>query len=105
MITREQLIPGKMYTLCGKDNSFPISMYVGTFVSELELTTVTFLWPLQSFVFLEMVRSQLISYPNEPWFMLKILTDNGIIGWIYVHDDDFKAASISFDYAKDLSKP
>lgn len=105
MLKREQLIPGKMYTLCGRNNSFPISMYVGAFGEETELSSTAILWPLESFVFLEMQQSKLISYPDEPWFMLKILNKAGIIGWIYIHDDDFAACEIGFAFAKDLSKP
>ncbi len=105
MIRREQLIPGKMYTLCGKQNSFPIPIYVGSFGEETKITKTEFLWPLESFVFLEMQQSKLISYPDEPWFIIKILKSTGLIGWIYIHDDDFAACGISFAFAKDLSKP
>lgn len=105
MLRRDQLIPGKMYTLWGRKNTFPISMYVGTNIDELLLMDTTLLWPLEAFVFLGMQQSKLISYPDEPWFLLNIINRSGIVGWIYVHDEDFAACQIGFNHAKDLSKP
>lgn len=92
------LVPGKLYTLCGST-----SPAIGTWPAyhnrpELNHKTsgVTALYPLEPFVFLERIMSNFRYNDNDPMYDYKILTCNGMICWLSLHDDDLKVFGIHF---------
>lgn len=104
-ITGKDLVPGKLYTFWGKGNTHPWLLYTKrqtlSYLKKDDPTPVSItLWPLESFVFLERVPSELAFDKDDHIFDYKLLTSNGEIGWICLHEDDLSALKICFRECK-----
>ena len=107
MLDRKDLIPGKMYRLAGNLKKLaPLAIYRRPWSSddvESTLPYVSRLYPLEPFVYLEAKRCLLASDENDPWYELKILTGEGLIGYIQVHDQDFEFLRLGFEPWRDYN--
>lgn len=54
------------------------------------------LYPLEPFVFLERTPSEFRWNDSDPMYDYKILTGDGMVGWLCFHDDDLTALGICF---------
>lgn len=91
----KDLVPGKMYTLWGRSNldTWPAYHQRPTVNGNVAVTP---LFPLEPFVFLERRLSDFRYNDNDPMYDYKILTGNGVVGWLSLHDEDLKAFCIGF---------
>jgi hypothetical protein len=101
LLAGSELVPGKLYTFWGKANKDIWAMFVKRphhqAVSTLVAIELVYLGPLEPFVFLERTLSDLVD-PTIPeaLYDYKLLTGNGIVGWLTAHDDDLLAMGIGF---------
>ena len=100
MLSRKDLVPGKMYTLYGKVKKLqPIAIYKKPWASGNPDSTIPYkdrLYPRQPFVYIDSQICALADGPDDPWYEMKILTGDGLIGYIQVHDDDFAGMYVGF---------
>jgi len=91
MLKRTDLIVGNYYTFHGKKNTECWWLYDNQ--PNLSLVPTGKLWPLEPFVFLGYE-------PNidedDPSYVYKVLTGDGTIGWLSLHDEDLEAFGITF---------
>lgn len=101
-IKGSNLVPGKLYTLCGNSKS-----YTGTWPAYHNRPKLNQknnavnhplypLYPLEPFVFLERLMSDFRYSDSDPMYDYKILTCNGTICWLSLHDDDLRVFGIYF---------
>lgn len=90
-----ELVPGKMYTIWGRLNrdTWPAYRQRPQLDGEIPVSP---LYPLEPFVFLERTPSEFRWSDTDPMYDYKILTGNGIVGWLCFHDDDLSALGIGF---------
>ena len=96
-IQSSKLIPGKLYILRGNPstNSGAWPAYLNR--PELNKTSKLIpLYPLEPFVFLERLLSDYRYSDTDPMYDYKILTCNGVLCWLSLHDDDLKVLGIYF---------
>lgn len=91
----KDLVIGKLYTFWGKNNRNGWPLYREK-PSLNKFQNVTNLWPLEPFVFLGRWPSDLRFTEDDLMYDYKILTGNGTIGWLSLHDDDLNAFTIAF---------
>lgn len=88
--------------MCGEANTDPIYVSVAqtaeTYASPMR---GYWLYPLEPFVFLECKLGGDTIKNREPWFIYKILTGNGLIGYLHLHDDDLCGLELGFALAVD----
>lgn len=99
LLTGSELVPGKLYTFWGKANKDIWAMFVKRPLRQVvfEDHELAYLGPLEPFVFLERTLSDLVDPAiPEALYDYKLLTGNGIVGWLTAHDDDLLAAGIGF---------
>lgn len=101
----KDLVPGKLYTFWGKQNTHPWLLYTKrqtlNYLKKDDPTPVSItLWPLEAFVFLERIPSELAFDKDDDIFDYKLLTSSGEVGWICLHEDDLNALKICFRECK-----
>lgn len=96
MISGKELVPGKMYTFCGKKNVSSWTLYSKCPSMETAQIVTNLLWPLEPFVFLKRISSDIRYNEDDNMYNYMILTGTGVLGWLCLHDDDLKAFGISF---------
>jgi hypothetical protein len=98
ILTGAELVPGKMYTIWGRLNrdTWPAYHQRPTLQSPSTIATVAPLFPLEPFVFLERTPSEFRWNETDPMYDYKILTCDGVVGWLCFHDDDLSALGIGF---------
>jgi hypothetical protein len=98
-----QLIPGKLYTFCGKNNKGVWPLFAFRPTPTFDYKVVSRLYPLEPFVFLERLPSDYRQDEDDQLYDYKILTTKGEILWLNIHDHDLAASFIGFrEFTGDL---
>jgi len=104
----EGLVPGRLYTFWGKNNTVSWSVYSEeptlSFFSRKESLDCVKLFPLELFVFLCRTPSELRFHEEDGLYNYKIITSRANVGWLCIHDDDLKNAKICFRECKPYRK-
>lgn len=97
LLKGHELIPGKMYVVWGKSNfnAFPAYRQKPKLHSH-NMSEMTILHPLEPFVFIERTLSDFRWDDNDAIYDYKVLTGEGIVGWLSLHDDDLHSLGIMF---------
>lgn len=98
-----QLVSGKLYTFWGKNNTGVWPLFKHRPTPSSHCSVVARLYPLEPFVFLERLPSGYRQDEDDQLYDYKVLTTNGEILWLNLHDHDLAAACIGFrEFAEDL---